>query len=147
MRAWSELRAALRETGPYGLLDLEPEEAEAVMVATVFLRAKALPTTGAPVPVSWSRARLNPAGCLVAAAMGTQPRSLARVLAEVYDVPVNSEVFVYAMRAAINDGLLRPSDPSLWSGRAKTRDEAVVSRGPRLIASDGEGTERWAPIW
>lgn len=136
MRPWAELHR-LVASGE----DLEPLEHAAATLASMLGPAR--------VPRSLARSRLHPAGVVLACAgVGSGPWTCGMLAAEV-GVPAGCEVFAAAMLAAIDDRLLRSSQPALLSVRAssETRAEAVVHAGPRLLAALHEERETWAPMW
>ena len=149
MRSWHELTRALDPAEMSSILDLEPEEREAVLYTSLMLGVhKPL------VPVSWAKSRLHPAGCLLATSLFRPGSGLwgpltGKLVGEPFQLVASSEVFGEIISAAIEDRLLRASDQAPWSPWAdrQTRDESIVQAGPRLLASLGEERERWTPIW
>lgn len=148
VRSWREIGRVLE--GGALLLELEPEEHEAVIAATLLLQGRG----PARVPASLSGMPVHPAGALVAgSAVSDHPANptgpwSGEGLARPFGIPCSSEVFSSAVLAAIGDGLLR-GDVEVWRGRVGRgeRYASVVHAGPRLLGVMDERRETWAQIW
>lgn len=156
VRSWRELGRVLE--GGALLLDLEPEEHEAVIAATMLLQYRELEPWGVSsrleVPGSLSGMPVHPAGAIVAGSAvsdhPTNPRGpwSGEGLARPFGLPCSCEVFSSAVLGAIADGLLR-GDVDVWRGRVSRgeRYASVVHAGPRLLGAMDERRETWAQIW